>query len=104
MSLELAVKENTAAIRALIAVMAAAGTATCSQEAVAETPVAEDPQPEALPVELVYADIQKPFLKLVQKSREDAVALLEGFKFKTLKDAKPAQFAAVLEKIEAALG
>lgn len=115
MSLEQALQENTEAIARLIAVINAAGITTCAQESGAKKSAATQPAATkavkaetaaASPSELKYADIQKPFLKLVNKNRDKAVALLAELGVPSLKaiEGKPELFADVLTKIGAANG
>lgn len=114
MSLEQALQENTEAITRLIAAINGAGIATCAQE-VPDTKKPVSTQPAATkavkaetaaasPSELKYADIQKPFLKLVNANRDKAVALLAELGVPSLKaiEGKPELFADVLAKIQKA--
>jgi len=102
MSLEQAVKENTEAIRELIAALKTQG-ATCA----ASVPVVAQPaQPKEAAAEtkveepLKYEAIQKPFLKLANKDRPAAVALLAQLGVKKLDGVKTEQYAEVLSLIE----
>lgn len=106
MSLEQALKENTEAITRLIAAINAAGVTTCAQEPAAQPSVTTLPVVDAPLPRLAYADIQKPFLKLVNANRDKAVALLAELGVPSLKaiEGKPELFASVLAKIEAAHG
>ena len=98
MSLEHELQQNTEALNRLADVIRAARLAGCSSEE--STPPPSAPAAES-PSELTYADIQKPFLKLVQRDRAKAVALLAELGVPTLKaiEGKPELFATVLEKI-----
>lgn len=120
MSIEKLIQENTAALRALTEVLAKLthpAVAIGNPADITGTPDGRLPDggysapPEKATKaaveptkELVYADIQKPFLKLVGKSRDKAVAYLKGRGWKTLQEAKPATFAEVLAEINALLG
>ena len=113
MSLEKAILENTETLKQLIAVIEAAGAVGVqgSNKAKVEHPVAKTPAPEkakvekpAEPAALVYADIQKPFLKLVQTNRDAAVALLAELGAPSLKafEGQPEKFAEILAAIKKA--
>lgn len=65
----------------------------------AATPAAATPAAKAL----TYDDIKVPFLALVKKNRDLALATLKPFGLDSLKPAKPEQFAAILEALNAAL-
>lgn len=113
MSLEQALQQNTEALNRLADVIRAAGLATCATEHPQEksapsppaaTKVAKEEAAAAFPSELTYADIQKPFLKLVNANRDKAVALLAELgapTLQTFKD-KPEKFASILAKIQEA--
>lgn len=116
MSLEKALQENTEALNKLIALMQAAGTATCaaptaeevkqkepvkSKEVATATPAVEHTDPVA--TKLKYEDVQGPFLKLVNKDRAAAVAILGKFSCQNLKQATDAQYADILTAVEEAL-
>lgn len=112
MSLEQHLKENTEAIKQLIAVIQAAGITTVAGNT--PEPGANEPSqpivppagsaPEASAEQLEYSDIQKPFLRLVNKNKDAALALLKELGVNTLRDiqGKPELFASVKEKIEKA--
>lgn len=89
MSLEDAIKENTQVMRELIAALKGANTPAQVQvvgkpEEAVGTPLTEAPSGAPAPEELSYEYIQKPFLKLVNKNRAAAVALLESLGAKKL--------------------
>ena len=112
MSLEKAILENTETLKQLIAVIEAAGAVGVqgSNKAKVEHPVGKNAAPEkakpAAPAALVYADIQKPFLKLVQTNRDAAVALLAELGAPSLKafEGQPEKFAEILAAIKKAGG
>ena len=131
MSLEQAIQENTAAIKALIAAL---GTGATSQGAApAETATVEDPKADAKPTKekkqsapaatpeskeevapaadepapVSYDDCAQSVTKLAKsKGRPAAVALLGQFDLKTLQDAKdkPELLAQVKAAADAELG
>jgi len=121
MSLEKALEANTAAVLALTEALAQV-TAKALQVATHEpkklepaakpskaapAPAAEAPasteaaQPAATSTSLSYDDIKTPFLELAKRDLAAAQALIAEFGFKTLKDAKPEQYAEILEKLNA---
>lgn len=51
---------------------------------------------------LTYDDVKTPFLDLVRKNRDLALATLKPFGLDSLKPAKPEQFAAILAALNAA--
>lgn len=115
MSLEQALQQNTEALNRLAGAIRAAGLATCAVEDTADVkksattqappaPPAKEKGAEASRSELVYADIQKPFLKLVTADRAKAVALLSELGVPSLKaiEDTPECFADVLAKIQKA--
>ena len=120
MSLEQALQENTAALLALTATIKAAGLSTSAttepktkeepakSEVKAEPVKPADPAPanaSADPVDaLAYADIQKPFLKLVNANKAKAVELLAELGVPTLKEFadKSDRWAEVLKRIQEA--
>ena len=57
--------------------------------------------PAATSTSLTYDDIKKPFLELAKRDLEAAKAVLTELKLGTLKDAKPEQYAEILEKLSA---
>lgn len=125
MSLEKALEANTAAVLALteaLSKLPKAGdmlyaeqkpTETKKHEAAAKpskataAPTAAAPasteaaQPAATSTSLSYDDIKTPFLELAKRDLAAAQALIAEFGFKTLKDAKPEQYAEILEKLNA---
>lgn len=70
----------------------------------AETPAAATPSAAASePAKaLTYDDVKTPFLDLVRKNRDLALATLKTFGLDSLKPAKPEQFAAILAALNAA--
>lgn len=75
---------------------------------VAETVSAEPlappaPATESVTVPVTLEDVKAVFLKLVGKSRESAVKLLAGFGCAKLTEAKPEQYAAILNALNKAL-
>jgi len=121
MSLEKALEANTAAVQSLdntiLALLAAMQhkeqpaakkldpAAKPSKEKpapVVGTPAStEAAQPVATSTSLSYDDIKTPFLELAKRDLAAAQALIAEFGFKTLKDAKPDQYAEILEKLNA---
>lgn len=103
MSLEQAIKENTAAVHALIAALKAQGNQCAANVPVGAQP-AQSPNESAAETKveepLKYEAIQKPFLKLVNKDRPAALELLEQLGVKKLDGVKPEQYAEVLALIE----
>lgn len=125
MSLEVAINENTQAIRELIAALAKGQTPTAAQvQAVreevtqAEKPKAKaepKPAPEAsapTPAEtfpdtpgVTYQDAAAAITKLSRtKGRDAAVALLYRFKASKLPDVQPDQYFEIIEAAKAAMG
>ena len=120
MSLEQALQENTEAIRQLMEVVKAAGIAGVATEVdtvktksakvaapvkVEELAAIPEPLKSDTPA-LKYEDaIQGPFLKLVQKDRAAALAIMIGLGLKSMKEiaSKPETFAAVAAQITEAL-
>ena len=112
MSLEQTITENTEAIRELIATLkqnpaastnAASNAASTNAASTNAPPAASTNAPPAakLAVEpLKYEAIQKPFLKLANKDRPAAVALLAQLGVKKLDGVKTEQYAEVLSLIE----
>jgi len=71
---------------------------------VVETPASTAAEPDAATSTLTYEDIQKPFLAIVKRGPDGLAwgqALIAEFGFKTLKDAKPEQYAEILAKLNA---
>jgi len=106
MSLEDTIKENTQAVRELIAALKAQGNTPCQVPPEDKAPpVKEESKEEEPKEERSYAYIQKPFLKLVHKNREAALALLrelgvpEGKKLDVFEN-KPEEFDRILALIE----
>ena len=129
MSLEKALEANTAAIEALIKINEATSAnliaaiaqfanvkvdaqptqkkpeeaAKPSKAAAAPTATApahtEAAPPAATSTSLSYDDIKKPFLELAKRDLAAAQALIAEFGFKTLKDAKPEQYAEILRAL-----
>jgi len=71
-------------------------------EPAATAPAAPPAAPEAAKV-LTYDDVKVPFLALVKKNRDLALATLKPFGLDSLKPAKPEQFAAILAALNNAL-
>lgn len=68
----------------------------------AETPASTAAEPDAATsTSLSYDDIKTPFLDLAKRDLAAAQALIAEFGFKTLKDAKPEQYAEILAKLDA---
>ena len=121
MSLEKALEANTAAVLLLTQALNANRAATPNAESqpaakkteaaakpskatsapAAATPASTKPEPVAATSTLTYNDIKTPFLDLVKRDLAAAQALIAEFGFKTLKDAKPEQYAEILEKLSA---
>lgn len=70
--------------------------------AAATAPAAPPAPPEAAKA-LTYDDVKVPFLALVKKNRDLALATLKPFGLDSLKPAKPEQFAAILAALNNAL-
>jgi len=130
MSLEKALEANTAAILALTEILntnmaaqaafpkdepapaakkpeeKASAPSKAKAAPVAKTPASSKPGPGAEtstspePI-LLYDDIKVPFLNLAKTDLAAAQALIAEFGFKTLKDAKPEQYAEILAKLNA---
>ena len=128
MSLELAIKENTTAIRELIAAMANGQSATAAQvqavvKQLPETKVAKptpaakaEPLPAPLPdinsddvafedaTTVSYEETSKSIVKLSrERGREKAIACLADFGVTNLKQAKPEHYAAIQSAANSAL-
>ena len=125
MSLEKALEANTAAVLLLTQALlnlpiakqpiAAAETQTAPKKQeekasapsgakaapVVETPASTEAEPGAATSTLTYDDIKVPFLNLVKSDLAAAQALIAEFGFKTLKDAKPEQYAEILTRLNA---
>jgi hypothetical protein len=74
-----------------------------AQAATTTTTAPKDTPPAADAKALTYDDVKTPFLALVKKNRDLALATLKPFGLDSLKGAKPEQFAAIKTAIEAAL-
>ena len=72
--------------------------ATTAQTAAAPAST-EAAQPAATSTSLSYDDIKTPFLDLAKRDLAAAQALIAEFGFKTLKDAKPEQYAEILRAL-----
>ena len=74
---------------------------------IAETAAKPAPEVQAKAAEpakaLTYDDVKVPFLALVKKNRDLALATLKPFGLDSLKPAKPEQFAAILAALNNAL-
>jgi len=120
MSLEKALEANTAAVLALTEMLAkevwrapapevttkkpqekAAAPSKATSAPAAETPASTGAAPLAATSTLTYDDIKTPFLELAKRDLEAAKAVLAELKLGTLKDAKPEQYAEILEKLNA---
>jgi len=66
---------------------------------VAETPASTAAEPDAATSTLTYDDIKVPFLNLAKSDLAAAQALIAEFGFRTLKDAKPEQYAEILRAL-----
>ena len=103
-----AVSKNAAKTpEALVAASAAAKKATEAAPAPA-APAQEAPAAPQTPAAepnkaLTYDDVKVPFLALVKKNRDLALATLKPFGLDSLKPAKPEQFAAILAALNNAL-
>lgn len=88
------------------AVVASAKKGTAAQPAAPAAEKAATAAAPAAPAEakaLTYDDVKVPFLALVKKNRDLALATLKPFGLDSLKPAKPEQFAAILAALNAAL-
>ncbi|WP_369952289.1 hypothetical protein [Ralstonia syzygii] len=117
MSLEVAIQENTAAIRDLIAAIASGAALPAAAEkvvAAASKPRAEAKQEAAAPasteggekgaVEVSYNDAASVITKLSRgKGRDAALKVLQQFGADNLKGVKPEQFADVMAAAQKAL-
>jgi len=125
MSLEKALEANTAAVLALTEALSkftpgatyvakgevqptpkkqeekASAPSKAKVAPVAGTPASTAAEPDAATSTLTYDDIKVPFLNLAKTDLAAAQALIAGFGFKTLKDAKPEQYAEILAKLTA---
>lgn len=89
-----------------------ASTKPAKEAAKAAAPAPATPAPAATPAAapaaapakaLTYDDVKVPFLALVKKNRDLALATLKPFGLDSLKPAKPEQFAAILAALNNAL-
>lgn len=121
MTIEAKIEALTAAVNNLTGAIAAAHATTLGSDPVAKPArnaakaVAEHQQPNGAvtatigaPADiaakvLTYEDIKIPFLALVRKNRDQALATLKPFGLESLKPAKPEQFAAILSALNNAL-
>jgi hypothetical protein len=119
MSLEKALEANTAALDRNTAILtelaelkkaknateqpkkpdAKPSKATAAPAAIA--PASTTPEPVAATSTLTYDDIKTPFLDLAKRDLAAAQALIAEFGIKTLRDAKPGQYAEILAKLNA---
>lgn len=81
---------------------AAPMTAPATQAPAAGSPAAIVAEVKAVK-SLTYDDVKVPFLALVKKNRDLALATLKPFGLDSLKPAKPEQFAAILAALNNAL-
>lgn len=82
---------------------AAAPAAPMKAPAAAEKAPTAAPAAAAPTKALTYDDVKVPFLALVKKNRDLALATLKPFGLDSLKPAKPEQFAAILAALNNAL-
>ena len=101
MSLEQALKENTAAVLALTAAYLNNGALTTRKaNPAAEKPAADAP---SAPVTLKYTDVSGPVNEFVKThGREKALAVLKPFGLAKLTEAKPEQWGDILAAFQAA--
>lgn len=87
---------------ALVKAAAEAAKAPQTEPTAPQTPAPQAPaeQPNKA---LTYDDVKVPFLALVKKNRDLALATLKPFGLESLKPAKPEQFAAILAALNNAL-
>jgi hypothetical protein len=121
MSLEIAIQENTAAIRELIAIMAGGKQvevqvkeekpvkaevkkAAPAPKAEAPAPKAEEPKAEAVKETAIpYTDVAAAVVELAKvKGRDAAVKVLAEFGVSKATELKPEQYAEAIEKAKAA--
>ncbi len=128
MSLEKALEANTAAVLALTEILStnmaaqaafpkdepapapvakkqeekASAPSKVKAAPVAETPASTAAEPDAPTSTLTYDDIKVPFLNLAKADLAAAQALIAEFGFKTLKDAKPEQYAEIYNRLTCA--
>ena len=104
MTIEAKLDALTAAISGLTAAMTSkqpdTGAKTAPVAAVEPTKTTATPPATKT---LTYDDIKVPFLALVKKNRDAALAALKPFGLDSLKPAKPEQFAAILAALNSAL-
>ena len=101
MTLEAKLDALTAAIDKLSVALTPVALTPAALTPVALTPVALTPV--APPPALIYEDVKVPFLALVKKNRDLALAVLKDFGLDSLKAAKPEQFATILTALNNAL-
>ena len=94
MTIEAKLDALTAAINGLTAAVAGAPAKT--------EPAKTEPAKTSAKA-LTYDDVKVPFLALVKKNRDLALATLKPFGLDSLKPAKPEQFAAILAALNSAL-
>jgi hypothetical protein len=105
MSLEEAIKANTAAIRELIAAYQGALPERITGAASAQAGSASEAKPEGNEPELSYEDsVRKPFLALLNSNRDVAMKLLADLGVPNLKgfENQPEKFAELSQKIQEA--
>ena len=79
---------------------AAAKPSKATAAPTAAVPASTTPDPvAATSTSLSYNDIKTPFLELAKRDLAAAQALIAEFGFKTLKDAKPEQYAEILARL-----
>lgn len=108
MTIEAKIEALTAALIANTAALTGAKPAKSvspSVDAAAPAaPVKAPTPPKANAKALTYDDVKVPFLALVKKDRDLALATLKPFGLDSLKPAKPEQFADILAALTKALG
>lgn len=111
MSLELAINENTQAIRDMIAALMANGMpapAAKAKPAAKAEPKVEAPAPAAQATPATTIDYQVAATAITKlsriKGRDAAVALLAQFGAAKLPDVKPEQFEAIIAAVDVAMG
>lgn len=108
MTIEAKIEALTAALIANTAALTGAKPAKSvspSVDAAAPAaPMKASTPPKADAKALTYDDVKVPFLALVKKDRDLALATLKPFGLDSLKPAKPEQFADILAALTKALG
>lgn len=94
---------SAAADKVIAAAKPAKVSASINAAAPAEPMKAPAPAATQLAKALTYDDVKVPFLALVKKNRDLALATLKPFGLDSLKPAKPEQFAAILAALNNAL-